>query len=54
MMPEGAFQRTQEHMQEVILDKGLNTFVICVHLRVRCSWCARMGACGALETAEMG
>jgi hypothetical protein len=45
MRPEGAFQRTQE--QEVILDRGLNAFVICVYLRVICGLCARLGARGA-------
>ena len=56
MRPEGAFQRTQERMHEVILGRGLNIFVICVHLRVVCGRCARSGARDTercLETAEM-
>ena len=30
MRPERAFQRTLEHMQDVILGRGLNTFVMCI------------------------
>ena len=44
MRPEGAFQRTQERMQDVILDQRLNTFAVCVCLRVLGGRCARVGA----------
>ena len=44
MRPEGAFQRTQERVHEVILGRGLHTFVIRVRLRVVCGRCARLGA----------
>jgi hypothetical protein len=47
MGPERTFQRTRERMQDVILGRGLNTFVICIRLRVLCGRCARMGARGA-------
>jgi len=32
MGPERAFQRIQERMQDVILGRGLNAFVICIRL----------------------
>jgi hypothetical protein len=51
MRPEGAFDRTLEHMQEVILGQRLNGFVICVQLRVVCGRCARLILERGLETA---
>ena len=58
MRPEGVFQRTLEHIQEVISGRNLNPFVICVRLRVVCvlgvpAW-ARATLKTGLETAEMG
>jgi hypothetical protein len=47
MRPERAFQRILEHMQDVILGRGLNIFVICIRLCVVCGRCARLGARGA-------
>jgi hypothetical protein len=54
MRRERAFQRILEHMQELILVQRLNTFVICVRLRVVCARCVRLGARGARKTAQMG
>ena len=47
MRPEEAFLRTFERMHEVILDRGLNEFVIYIRLRVVCGPYARLGARGA-------